>query len=63
MSYGRPSVRADAGPEGARRCAVVLSAALTSALLLVGPRASDQEPRAAADVEAAEVLWSYDTGG
>jgi hypothetical protein len=42
---------------------VVLSAALTSALLLVGPRASDQEPRAAADVEAAEVLWSYDTGG
>lgn len=41
------------------------SAALTLGFLLVGARAgsSEQGPQAGADLEAAQVVWSYDTGG
>jgi hypothetical protein len=36
-----------------------------SALLLVGVQARSpvQDPEAGADLEAADVVWSYDTGG
>jgi hypothetical protein len=47
------------------RCRMVAGAALTLGLLLLGDRAGSprQGPEAAADSKAADVVWSYDTGG
>jgi hypothetical protein len=44
---------------------VLLSAAMTAALLLRGADAGSPEQGlvAGADAEAAQVVWSYDTGG
>ena len=40
------------------------SAALASALLLVGAHGSPKQgPQAGAALEGAHVVWSYDTGG
>jgi hypothetical protein len=44
---------------------MVAGAALPLALLLLGDRAAlpEQGREAAADIEAADIVWSYDTGG
>lgn len=47
------------------RCRVLRSAAVTFALLLAGAHAGspEQEPQTGAALQAAEIVWSYDTGG
>jgi hypothetical protein len=44
---------------------MLLSASLTFSLLVVGAHAGslEQDPRGGAALEAADVVWSYDTGG
>ena len=55
--------RTDGSPGGGG--SVLLSAAMTAALLLRGAHSGSPEQglAAGADVEAAQVVWSYDTGG